>query len=211
MWRVININQDGSAEIISVYVSSTDIYFGGLTGYLNLVGYLNELAGYYETSGITSGHRHFGYSNQTQYLTSSSLYTTASTPPWSCSTGGSCSPAPVESQGGGDTGYLTDYNQLQTAFASSTTVSAAIAFKAGTSTAADYWMASRYYGYSTIDYRWCGRSVRAGGTPLATRMYYSSNPFAYWQFAYALRPIVTLKSGLSYRGVGTEAYPMEIQ
>ena len=41
LWRVISLNQDGTVDIISEYVSSVEIYFNGLTGYKNFVGYLN--------------------------------------------------------------------------------------------------------------------------------------------------------------------------
>ena len=43
LWRVLNINSDGTVDLISEYVSSTEVYFSGTTGYLNFVGYLNEL------------------------------------------------------------------------------------------------------------------------------------------------------------------------
>lgn len=60
LWRILKINSDGSMEIISHYVSSTAVYFHGSTGYNNYVSYLNTIANQYQTSGITTGSRHFG-------------------------------------------------------------------------------------------------------------------------------------------------------
>lgn len=52
LWRVISINDDGTVDMVSEYVSSTEIYFQGQTGYLNFVGYLNELSSQYENKYI---------------------------------------------------------------------------------------------------------------------------------------------------------------
>ncbi len=98
LWRIISINDDGTVDIISEYVSSVDVYFKGLTGYQNFVGYLNLLASKYENSIFTVGSRYFGYNGQTEYITDISGFNYPA--PWTCSTGESCNP--VESQGGGD-------------------------------------------------------------------------------------------------------------
>ena len=207
LWRVLSINGDGTVDIISEYLSSTDVYFSGKEGYKNLVGYLNVLASQYETSGVTVGSRHFGYSNQTEYITSDTYFVNPA--PWTCSTGGSCSPKPddYEAYGGGDTGYLDDYNLVNTVLGTR------VANRVGETYESYYWMASRYYFYSSAtSYRWTARNVNTSGSSSYNSLYYySSSSFNTSNASRALRPIVRLKSGLSYSGVGNKNYPMEIQ
>ena len=206
LWRVLRINNDGTIDLISEYVSSTSVFFKSQTGYQNLVGYLNVLASQYENSTYTSGSRYFGYNGQTEYITDTSKFTKPA--PWTCGTGGSCSPAPVESQGGGDTLYTTDYNLVNTALGTR------VANKVGTTTATSYWMASRYYRYTpSVSYAWQVRYVSEIGNLGSVGVYtysYSSSSFVEVTGGFALRPIVTLKAGLTYSGVGTKEYPMQI-
>ena len=202
LWRVIKINDDGTVEMISEHVSSTAVSFLGQTGYQNLVGYLNVLASQYENSTYTKGSRYFGYNGQTEYITDTTKFVNPA--PWTCSTGGSCNP--VESQGGGDTLYTTDYNLVNTVLGTR------VAIKPGSASASFYWMASRYYIYSSSTrYYWRGRSVSTSGTNSYHDLYnYNSSSFHTYSNSRSLRPIVVLKSGLKYYGVGTEDYPMEI-
>ena len=202
LWRVIKINSDGTVEMISELVSSTAVYFQGQTGYQNLVGYLNVLASQYENSTYTKGSRYFGYNGQTEYITDTSKFTSSA--PWTCSTGESCNP--VESQGGGDTLYTTDYDLINTVLGTR------VATKPGSASASSYWMASRYYYYSSSTrYRWNGRYVIASGSNGHSSLYgYNASSFNTYHTSNSLRPIVVLKSGLKYSGVGTEDYPMEI-
>ena len=125
--------------------------------------------------------------------------------PWTCGTGDSgCNT--VESQGGGDTLYETDYNLVNTVLGTS------VAYKVGTTITSNYWIASRRYLYnSATDYRWSGRWVSTSGEHGSNYLYrYSSSGFSTSSSVIAIRPIVTLKSGLSYYGVGSKDYPMEI-
>jgi hypothetical protein len=189
--------------LISEYVSSTEVNFQGQTGYLNFVGYLNELAKQYETEGITSGSRHFGYNGQTEYLDPNKVV--FDTAPWTCSTGGSCKP--VENEGGGDNLYEKDYNQLNLF------LSTRVANKVGTNTPTGYWMASRYYSYgSSSYYSWRGRFVSTSDLSSNNDLHtYYTSGFTSNSRCYALRPIVTLKSGLSYGdGIGIKDSPMKI-
>ena len=202
LWRVISKNSDGTVDIISEHISSTEIYFEGQTGYLNLVGYLNVLAKQYENSTYTKGSRHFGYNGQTEYITDTSKFTT--TAPWTCSTGDSCNP--IESQGGGDELYTKDYDLVKSVLGT-----------AGTSkpdgSSYIYWMASRYYDYySATDYYWSMRTVEdmSGGYSVRPLYWLQSSSFTPYSYCNSLRPILTLKSGLKYSGLGTETYPMEI-
>lgn len=208
LWRVIKINSDGTVEMISEHVSSTAVYFQGQTGYQNLVGYLNVLASQYENSTYTKGSRHFGYNGQTEYITDTSKFDSSTA--FRCSTGEDCNP--VESQGGGDGLYIKDYNLVNTV------IGTRAATEVGSARTSYYWMASRYYeGYydendpSSTYYSWSGRSVYASGTDSFNYLYYYDGSSFYTDSdSNSLRPIVVLKSGLKYYGVGTEDYPMEI-
>ena len=200
LWRVIKLNDDGTVEMISEHVSSVGIYFRGQTGYQNLVGYLNVLASQYENSTYTKGSRYFGYNGQTEYITDTSKFTNPA--PWTSSTGSST----VESQGGGDTLYTTDYNLINTVLGTR------LATKPVSGSDSYYWMASRYYDYSSsARYYWRGRYVSTSDSSGSNYLYgYNSSSFNTNANYSSLRPIVVLKSGLKYYGVGTEDYPMEI-
>ena len=200
LWRVIKINDDGTIEMISEHVSSTAVYFRGKTGYQNLVGYLNVLASQYENSTYTKGSRYFGYNGQTEYITDTTKFVNPA--PWTKSTGSST----VESQGGGDTLYTTDYNLINTVLGTR------VATNPNSASSSSYWMASRYYYYSSsISYNWSGRYVDTSGLYNSNYLYfYYSSSFGTNYISNSLRPIVVLKSGLKYYGVGTEDYPMEI-
>mgnify|MGYP004617786061 CR=1 FL=1 len=201
LWRVISINDDGTTDMISEHVSSTGVYFQGQTGYQNLVGYLNVLASQYENSTYTKGSRHFGYNGQTEYITDTTKFVHPA--PWICSTGGSCNP--VESQGGGDKLYRTDYDLINTVLGT------IVATKPGSASASYYWMASRYYSYSSsTSYDWIGRIVDTLGGHISIDLYYYDDSDFYADYdSSSLRPIVTLKSGLKYTGSGTADDPFK--
>ena len=203
LWRVIEINDDGTVEMISEHVSSTEIYFSGQTGYQNFVGYLNVLASQYENNIYTTGSRYFGYNGQTEYITDTSKFTNPA--PWTCSTEDSgCNT--IESQGGGDTLYQKDYDLINNVLGTR------VATKPGSSSGSPYWMASRYYDYSSSTYySWRGRFVDASGSDSDYYLYYYySSSFRAFNGSNSLRPIMVLKSGLKYNGVGTKSNPMEI-
>ena len=203
LWRVLSVNNDGTVDIISEYVSSTKVYFKGLVGYQNYIGYLNELAAKYRSSIYTVESRYFGYNGQTEYITNTSYFVNPA--PWTCHTGYDCSPDPdnYEAYGGGDTGYISDYDLVNTVLGTRS------AYKVGTTTATSYWMASRVYTYisSTGRYNWSGRDISVNGNVLYDTLYYYDGGFKTGSYALALRPIVTLKSGLHYSGSGTSSNP----
>ena len=214
LWRVIKINDDGTVEMISEHVSSTEVYFSGQTGYQNFVGYLNVLASQYENSTYTIGSRHFGYNGQTEYITDTSKFTIPA--PWTCSTEDSgCNT--IESQGGGDTLYQKDYDLINNALgtrSATSTQSSSVGCAPQ-----DYWVASRRYIYSSsTNYYWIGLSMSRDGSLESTNssmnsfLYYNNSSLndTYGAKGPALRPIVILKSGLKYEGVGTEDYPMKV-
>ena len=189
-WRVIKVNSDGTIEVVSENISSTAVYFRGQVGYKNLVGYLNVLANQYQNSKYTIKARHMGYNGQTEYLTDTASTVDSTTPPWKCSTGGSCNP--VESKGGGDTLYQNDTNLVKNA------IGTLVASPKGGSSD-DYWLASRYYSYSssTIWY-YGGRVIGSGGSVYGSSLYNYRSGFRVYDHSHRLRPILTLKSGISY-------------
>lgn len=217
LWRVLNIYEDGRIDLISEYVSSTEVYFYGQKGYLNFVGYLNVLAEQYETEGITDGSRHFAYNGQTEFIVDTEPSTIFVNPPlFGCSTNGKtgdCTntdypndPDDYEAKGGGDILATTDTNRVLAVFGSLK------ANKVETTTATGYWAATRYYTYSSSSYyHWSGRFVSEYGT--YNNHYFSlydSGSFYERHIYHALRPIVTLKAGLQYEGIGTKENPMKI-
>ena len=197
LWRVINKNSDGTVDVISEHISTTDVYFSGKTGYQNFVGYLNVLASQYENSTYTKGSRYFGYNGQTEYITDTSKFTNPA--PWTCSTGESCNP--VERQGGGDELYQKDYDLVNNAIGTleATQVDGSTSY---------YWVASRYYDYNSATYYyWYGRFVPFSGGLSYDRLYVHTGSFYDGISNGHLRPILTLKSGLKYSGLGTEEDP----
>ena len=202
LWRVIRINDDGTIDMVSQYVSSTSVYFKAQTGYKNIVGYLNVLASKYENSKYTVGSRHMGYNGQTEYLTdtANTVDSTSTTAPWASSTGSST----VESQGGGDTLYTTDTNLVTNA------IGTLVANEVGTQSSAAYWLASRYYNYSNSTYwSYIIRYTLASGSVYNDfNVYRYENGFRAGVGSLSLRPIVTLKSDItSVSGSGTSTNP----
>ena len=197
LWRVISLNEDGTIDMVSEYVSSTDVYFSGTTGYFKLVGALNTIAKQYENSEFTVGSRYMGYNGQTEYITDTSKFTT--TAPWTYNTKDNSN----EAQGGGDILYQKDCNLVNNVFGT------VVANEVGTTTATPYWLASRGYSYSSASYYgWGGWSVfdqyKRDASPLA----YSNGSFILSNsFKRALRPIVTLKSSVQAVGSGTDSDP----
>ena len=197
LWRVINKNSDGTVDVISEHISTTDVYFKGKTGYQNYIGYLNVLASQYENSTYTKGSRYFGYNGQTEYITDTSKFTNPA--PWTCGTGESCNP--VESQGGGDKLYQKDYDLVNNAIGTleATKVDGSSSY---------YLIASRYYDYNSATYYyWYGRFVPFSGGLSYSRLYVHTGSFYDDSSNGHLRPILTLKSGLKYSGLGTEEDP----
>ena len=67
-WRIIDIKEDGTIEMISENISSNKICFRGSTGYKNIVGTLNLIASSYENSGYTICSKYFGFTGQTEFV-----------------------------------------------------------------------------------------------------------------------------------------------
>ena len=203
LWRVISINFDGTAEIISDETSPEEIMFNGIKGYINFVGYLNVLASQYENSTYTIGSRNFGFNGQTEYLDDTKIMMSLNSgnPPWTCSTGESCFPEGYELFGGGNKLDETDYNLVKKVLG--TTIA-----QDSTNSAVSYWMSSRSYYYFNNEYSYRVHFVNDNGSIDITGFsLYDGNINSVNGLAAHLRPILTLKSGLKYTGSGTEKDP----
>ena len=208
-WRVINKNNDGTIDMVSEYIQTdthgSRIYLFGEYGYKNLVGALQTIASQYVNTTYTQRSRHFGYNGQTS-TTSQSLHPTtagATTTPALSGNG-------QEYDGGhsGDTLYAKDYNALivarKTKDSSLSNAQALIGYILNyqngnpTSSAMDYWLASRYYRYDSSydDYLWSSRSINTSGSLAYNSLYYFTKNGSPYGSGHALRPVLTLKPNL---------------
>ena len=201
LWRVISINSDGTMDLVSEYVSSTNVYFQGKTGYQNYISSLNQIASQYTNPKYTIASRHMGYNGQTGTITDTSALD-STTVPWTSSTSSSMTSSD-EAKGGGDIGYERDYNLIKSVLGT------AKANKAGTTTSTFYWLASRYFYYNSLtSWYFYGRGVNSrGGLNNYYLYYYNSGSFYALSNGNAIRPIITLKSGLTPNGSGTSSSP----
>ena len=203
LWRVININSNGTIDLVSEYVSSTQKDYMGINAYLSYISSLNNFSKNYANSKYTYSTRCIGYSNQTEIITDTSyLNANHLSIPYQ----------DAESKGFGDTGYETDYNLIKKAIG---TLSANVV---GTTIVGDYWFASRSYytsGGSNPLYNFCGRYINTTGTIATNMICYraqiqSSSGFTTGGVApkHYFRPIVTLKSDVvPSDGSGTSSSP----
>ena len=193
-WRVLRKNSNKTVDIISQYTSSNAIRFYGRTGYQKLVSSLNKINNQYvNTSYATHVDNSLGYINQTATISTTTYFKYPA--PWTCSTGGSCSP--VEKYGGGDTKYTTDYNLINSVLGTRKAYSVS-----APSTPKSYWLASRYYVYnSATDYGWNARFVNTSGTLGNTALYYyNGSSLVERSDNVSLRPVVRLSSNISIGG-----------
>lgn len=193
LWRIIKKNNsENTVDVVSVYVSSTKVPFNGKRGYQNFIWYLNFLASQYEKENYTVGSRYFGYSNQTERIKTVGNF--------SCSTGEGCHPD--ESRGGGDTGYLSDYELLRKSFG---TVEAYDA----NGDKARYWVASRLYTYNSESGNYYLR-LRYIDDLIRFKTLFSKNT-SDKSASCSLRPIVVLRSDLPcVSGDGRSTNPCSI-
>ena len=201
LWRVISINSDGTIDLVSEYASSTYVYFQGKTEYQNYITTLNQIASQYTNSKYTTASRHMGYNGQTGTITDTSALD-STTAPWTTDTSSSTSMSD-ESKGGGDMGYQKDFNLVNKVLGT------AVANKVGTTKAASYWLASRFFDYiSSVNWYFDARIVDTSGSLQGnTLYYYNSGSFVTYNYRNAVRPIITLKSGLTPSGSGTSEDP----
>jgi hypothetical protein len=195
LWRVININKDGTIDAVSHYASTNSINITGKDGYKNYAAGLQDIASKYVKSGYTAGTRMMGYDGQTLVIADTSAFdgsksyypSTDMTPMPTTGTG--------EEFGGGvlgDTLYLKDYQLVKSVYGS---VSATK--KNGSSAA--YWIPSRLYLYDTSDYySFYGLSIDSSGiNPYAWLRWYHYDHWGDSQHSRQVRPIITLYSNLT--------------
>ncbi|MBR3660682.1 MAG: hypothetical protein IKN63_02130 [Bacilli bacterium] len=218
LWRVIKINPNCTVEVVSEYVSTTNITFTGKDGYLNYVYILNEIAKQYAdenhtytldpTTAPDGAYRNFGYDGATLQITNTTRIDNTTLG----ASGGLWYQKPVglngeESFGGGDQGFTTDLKLLSDAGVS------IAAYAKGTTTPTAYWIDSRMYKWDDAStWSFVARRMNASGLPGGGSLYsYSSSSFtSSSDGGYAVRPVVTLKSGLSVSGQGTSDSPYVI-
>ena len=196
LWRIVNINVDGTIDLVSNEVSSVDVYFKGKIGYQNLVSSLNQIASQYTNSKYTVASRHMGYSNQTGTITDTSVLD-STTEIWKSSTSTNSN---EEVRGAGDVGYENDYNLVDNALG---TLQAS---KAGTNEASYYWLSSRKYLYiSSSCWYFNARRIDTKGNLDSDVSLDNFNGGSFYQesFNASIRPIVTLKKDVTPTGLGT--------
>ncbi len=192
VWRVLQINSDGTIDMISEYTSSNRIYFKGETGYKNYIGVLNMIASAYTNSDYTIGSRYPGYNGQTEFLTvdlDKSKIGDHSTG-WNGVNN--------EPYGGGDMWFAVDVNLIRNILQTMFAYSVNSEDKNGM-----YWIAGRYYwcNSSTTSCNFYMRFINTVGTADNGRTVNgSASDF--------IRPIITLKTGLTpSQGDGTSESP----
>ena len=224
LWRVININNDGTFDAVSEYTSSTDVYFKGTRGYANYVGALQTIAAQYAKEGVTESTRMMGYDGQTLTLSDTSAFDgTTNTAPSTTST-----PTPTEGTGQeygggvlGDTLYLKDYQLVSNVYKQDNNTTnycsnGLCAYRIGTNTKPNYFLASRYYDYYSND------NGTITGSFFEIRYAYSSigkqilrHYTSVWDegsLSAALRPIIILKADIKrFGGSGTKESPYTLK
>ena len=213
LWRVIDIKSNGRVDMVSEYVSSATVNFNGAVGYANYVSYLDTIAKQYKNSTYTSGTRYVGSNGQTGIINNTSYFDgTTSTAPWTCRTGQSCNP--VENLGGGDSLFGNDVNLLKQAG-----VQTLITTTPNSTETAYYYIAGRLYNYQTdgnFSFDFVQVNVNESGVFNPDIPVVQKHATAYWinsglttyDYNLHIRPIVTLKSGITPTGGdGTAASP----
>ncbi len=190
-WQILNKNDDNSIDIISESVSSIEVKFKGKVGYQHLVGALKKLAEAYEDKAYTTKSRMPGYNDQTAIIStdldSANCSGTTGVQGWQES---------QESSGCGDMGYQTDEGRMNTVFSNNLTASSK-------GTAKKYWYSSRWYGGSSSQFS--GRYINESGQHQQGALYENSQDK---EFSAGLRPIVTLKPGVTIAsGTGSKEDP----
>ena len=213
VWRVIKVNPDCTVEVVSEYISNASVKFAHKTGYQNYVYYLNEIAKQYANTTYTldpstapdGAFRNVGYDGQTKQITNStrlddtSLGTSSGA--WYAKT---TSLNAAESLGGGDVSFGTDVKLLNDAGVS---LVAHIKGSTATTTAAQYWLSSRNYYVTSSAWFFSARYIDYSGD-ISTKVMWKciSGSFDAEQSNASIRPIVTLKSGLTIAsGNGTRS------
>lgn len=200
-WRVIRKNTNGTVDVVSEYASSVNVYFSGTIGYQYFIEYLIELTSYYENPAYTIGSRYMGYYGQYKILYRTGAFDgSKNTRPWTASTSSSTNDGGL---GAGDIYYSYDYDLVKAAYTGTTTYGTnssgtAKVYQVGTTTATNYWLASRYYAYySSTSFDFSGRAVDTSGDVAYAILCNYASGWSYYSQGFALRPILTLKADVN--------------
>ncbi len=212
LWRVINVNDNGTMDAVSEYVSSDIVNFSGVVGYSNLVGGLQEIANQYKKDGYTSRARIIGFNDQTSTIINKSAFD-GTTPSDLFEVDDNTTGTGAEVMNGeyGDTLYLKDYLLVSDLYKNDKNVdnyceSGLCAYTVDTNVKGNYWLASRGRDISTdpkIAY-YTGRNIDDEGNLLHNNLLRGYNLDEYSWDDYtsynALRPIITLYSNIGIKG-----------
>ena len=223
VWRVIELHNNGTLDMVSDSVSSNSLMFDGVTGYKNYVRTLNEIASHYTNSKYTIGSRHMGYDGQTEVISDTSLFDGTYTPYRVISntpnptTGVGQEYSEISSGDGGDTLYLKDYQLVNNVYGT------LHANRAGTTYPESYFLASRAVGNEGMSFY--GRVINVAlpdyiGPLHVYNLRHYSNYYKNTGWidvgsdangGESVRPIVVLKSGVTVSGgKGTKLKPYKL-
>ena len=220
-WKIIGKNSDGTIDMVSEYVSSSNVTFSGTVGFSKYINGLQTIASQYKKSGYTVRERIMGYDNQTPIIentyyfdgSTNREYTKFETPIITSGVG-------EEYENGllGDNLYIKDYLLVVNAYKDDSNhgSSKLVAYRVGTNTAADYWISSRhaflpmaqgfYYGMFYV------KSIGRLSTGPLVQYDKNDRRWNYYNKSYAIRPIITLKSSISIaNGEGTLDNPYTLE
>ena len=212
LWRVINVNKDGTVEAVSEYVSTNSISISGTDGYKNYIAGLNDIASCYSKTNYTVATRMFGYDGQTAVIQDTSAFDgTTSEAPSTTSTSSPTTGTGEEYSGGvlGDTLYLRDYKLVGDLYKIDTSTYSSSGLKAykKSGDAASYWIASRYFEKDSNSFSFRARYISDGAFGADWFRIYDGN-WSGGSTGYYVRPIITVKSGLTKTGgTGTKNSP----
>lgn len=220
LWRVIKVNDNGTVEAISEYVSSDEVYFKGILGYANFVGGLQTIAKEYKKDGYTSSIRIMGYDKQSLKIEDRSSFDGSKSSEMFESKDPTSGNGEEYSDGvDGDTLYLKDYLLVSELYKEDNNKdnyceSGVCAYKVNTEKKVKYWLSSRAraksseknYSYYT------GRSINDDGELVREDLFrgYSltNDNWSDYSSSSYLRPIVTLYSKVKIAsGLGTKGKP----
>ncbi len=185
-WVVIKKNANGSLEMVSKNVSSSNITFYGRSGYDNFVESLEKIAEQYENSNFTSSSRYFGHKE------GEVMYNGGDSSSWR--------------HGEGSTYYETDMNLVKNALG----VRGEATLIAGNpNNVVEYWLGSSSFTNTSTLWYCEARYITTSGTTTYTTL--SSHGVGGTQYALpkAIRPILTTKPDIlvDTTGDGSAAHP----
>ena len=219
LWRVIN-KYPCNVELVSEYVSSSEVYFSGPTAYANFVGIMQEISRQY-TNKYVSSTRMFGYHGQTEYVSNTTPFNGSSnTAPTKSATTTLILPSGTRYEYnygalGDDLSYI-DKNQIGDIYKSDTTTYGTYGLTSykvnATTTEGTYWMASRDFLNYNGQYIFYVRYIDKWGNVASKGMRkYNGSSWENPAYSSNLRPIITLKSGVTRAsGSGTKASPYKL-